>query len=451
MLYGGGVERAIGRKAVMMGIYLVLIGVTFGMFKTVPGGFVPGQDKQYLVGFAQLPDGATLDRTEDVIRRMSEIALKQPGVEAAVAFPGLSINGFTNSSNAGIVFASLKPFEERKTADLSGGAIAMQLNQKYAGIKEAFIAMFPPPPVAGLGTIGGFKLQIEDRAGLGYDALDEATKAFLAKARAAPELVGLFSSYQVNVPQLYADLDRTKARQLSVAMTDVFDTLQIYLGSLYVNDFNKFGRTYSVRVQADAQYRARADDVGRLQVRSNTGEMVPLAALLKVSSISGPERAMRYNGFLSADINGNAAPGFSYGRGAGRGRAHRGGNPAARLQLRVDRADVSGNSGGQFRAGGLSARDPAGVPGAGGAVREPRAAAVDHHDRADGSACGHDRRLADRRRQQRVHPDRSDRAGRPVGEERHPDRRVRARAGVRRQAHRSRRRSRRAACDCARS
>jgi multidrug efflux pump len=189
----------------------------------------------------------------------------------------------------------------------------MQLNQKYAGIKEAFIAMFPPPPVAGLGTIGGFKLQIEDRAGLGYNALDEAVKAFLAKARATPELVGLFSSYQVNVPQLYADLDRTKARQLSVATTDVFDTLQIYLGSLYVNDFNKFGRTYSVRVQADAQYRARADDVGRLQVRSNTGEMVPLAALLKVSSISGPERAMRYNGFLSADINGNAAPGFSTG------------------------------------------------------------------------------------------------------------------------------------------
>ena len=311
--YSGGVKRVISRKAVMMGVYLVLVGITFGLFKTVPGGFVPGQDKQYLVGFAQLPDGATLDRTEEVIRRMSEIALTQPGVESAIAFPGLSINGFTNSSNAGIVFAGLKPFAERKTADLSGGAIAMQLNQKYSGIKEAFIAMFPPPPVAGLGTIGGFKLQIEDRAGLGYTALDEATKAFMAKAMAAPELIGLFTSYQVNVPQLYADLDRTKARQLSVAVTDVFDTLQIYLGSLYVNDFNKFGRTYSVRVQADAQYRARADDVGRLKVRSNTGEMVPLAALMKVSAISGPERAMRYNGFLSADINGNAAPGFSTG------------------------------------------------------------------------------------------------------------------------------------------
>jgi multidrug efflux pump len=284
------------------------------MFRAVPGGFVPSQDKQYLVGFAQLPDGATLDRTEDVIRRMSDIALRQPGIESAVAFPGLSINGFTNSSNAGIVFVTLKPFEERKTPGLSGFAIAGELNKKFAGIKEAFIAMFPPPPVQGIGTIGGFKLQIEDRVGRGYEALDDATKAFLAKARATPELAGIFSGYQVNVPQLYADIDRTKARQLGVAVTDVFETMQIYLGSLYVNDFNKFGRTYSVRVQADAKYRARADDVGQLKVRSASGEMIPLSALLKVRQSAGPERAMRYNGFLAADINGGAAPGFSSGQ-----------------------------------------------------------------------------------------------------------------------------------------
>ena len=311
--YSGGVKHVISRKALMMGVYLALVAVAFGLFKAVPGGFVPGQDKQYLVGFAQLPDGATLDRTEDVIRRMSDIALKQPGVESAVAFPGLSISGFTNSSNAGIVFVTLKPFAERKGADLSGGAIAGQLNQKFSAIPEAFTAMFPPPPVQGLGTIGGFKLQIEDRAGLGYDALNEATKAFIAKASQAPELAGVFSGFQVNVPQLYADIDRTKARQLGVAVTDVFDTMQIYLGSLYVNDFNKFGRTYSVRVQADAQFRARADDVGQLKVRSNGGEMVPLAALLKVKHSAGPERAMRYNGFLSADVNGGAARGFSSG------------------------------------------------------------------------------------------------------------------------------------------
>ena len=187
------------------------------------------------------------------------------------------------------------------------------MNVKFATIQEAFIAMFPPPPVEGLGTIGGFKLQIEDQAGLGYDALNDATKAFLAKAAQTPEIAGLFSSYQVNVPQLYADIDRTKARQLGIPVTDVFDTMQIYLGSLYVNDFNRFGRTYSVRVQADAPFRARADDVGQLKVRAASGDMVQLAALLRVKASAGPERAMRYNGFLTADINGGAAPGFSSG------------------------------------------------------------------------------------------------------------------------------------------
>jgi multidrug efflux pump len=311
--YSGGVRRLLSRKTVIMGLYLVLVAATFGMFKTVPGGFVPAQDKQYLVGFAQLPDGATLDRTEEVIRRMGDIALKQPGVESAIAFPGLSINGFTNSSNAGIIFLSLKPFEERKTPDLSGGAIAQALNGQFGGIQEAFIAIFPPPPVQGLGVVGGFKMQIEDRNGLGYQALDEATKAFLAKAYTTPELTGMFTGFQVNVPQLYADLDRTKAHQLGVAVTDVFDTLQIYLGSLYVNDFNQFGRTYSVRVQADAAFRGRADDIGRLEVRSQSGEMIPLSALLNVKPSAGPERAIRYNGFLSADINGGPAPGYSSG------------------------------------------------------------------------------------------------------------------------------------------
>jgi multidrug efflux pump len=312
--YSGGVTRALSRKALMLGVYAVLALATAGLFKAVPGGFVPQQDKQYLIGFAQLPDGATLDRTEEVIRRMGEIALKHPGVENAVAFPGLSINGFTNSSNSGIVFTPLKPFDQRKAANMSGAAIAAQLNKEFAAIPDAFIAIFPPPPVQGLGTTGGFKLQIEDRASLGYEALDAATREFLGKAYQAPELAGLFSSFQVNVPQLYADIDRTKARQLGVPLTEVFDTLQTYLGSLYVNDFNKFGRTYSVRVQADAQYRARAEDVGMLKVRSSTGEMVPLSALMNVRPSAGPERAMRYNGFLAADVNGRAAPGFSSGQ-----------------------------------------------------------------------------------------------------------------------------------------
>ena len=313
-VYGRGVQHAIRRRMPALVIYVALVVLTLGLFKAVPGGFVPAQDKQYLIGFAQLPDGATLDRTEDVIRRMTDITLKTPGVEHAVAFPGLSINGFTNSANSGIVFATLKPFAERRDAALSAGAIAGQLNAQYAGIQDAFIVMFPPPPVTGLGTTGGFKLQLEDRGGLGYEALDKATKAFLAKASQAPELAGLFTSFQVNVPQLYADIDRTKARQLGVAVADVFDTLQIYLGSLYVNDFNRFGRTYGVRVQADAAYRAHPEDVGQLKVRSASGAMVPLAALMRVEPSAGPDRAMRYNGFLSADISGGAAPGYSSGQ-----------------------------------------------------------------------------------------------------------------------------------------
>ena len=311
--YASSVKAIIPRRVAVLAIYALMLGATMLLFRTVPGGFVPGQDKQYLVGFAQLPDGATLDRTEDVIRRMSEIAMKQPGAEHAVAFPGLSINGFTNSSNSGIVFVTLEPFKDRKTPELSGNAIALALNQKFASIQDAFIAMFPPPPVQGLGQIGGFKLEIEDRTGQGYEALDVATKAFMAKAMQAPELTQLFSSFQVNVPQLYADIDRTKARQLGVAVTDVFETMQIYLGSLYANDFNKFGRTYSVRVQADAKYRARADDISQLKVRSASGQMVPLAAVLNIKPSAGLERAMRYNGFLASDVNGAAAPGFSSG------------------------------------------------------------------------------------------------------------------------------------------
>lgn len=312
-VYGSGVAGVLRHKGVTLGAYAVLIGATAWLFHTVPAGFIPSQDKQYLVSFAQLPDAASLDRTEGVIRQMSDIALKHPGVESAVAFPGLSINGFTNSPNSGIVFVTLKPFAERTAPEQSGGAIAMQLNMKFRAIDGAFVAVFPPPPVQGLGTIGGFKLQIQDRAALGNDALNDALQAFLAKARQQPELAGMFSSFQINVPQLYADVDRTRAQQLGVAITEVFDTLKIYLGSLYANDFNKFGRTYQVRVQADAPFRAHAEDIALLKARNDRGEMVPLTSLLKISQSHGPDRAMRYNGFPAADVNGAPAPGYSTG------------------------------------------------------------------------------------------------------------------------------------------
>jgi multidrug efflux pump len=311
-------ERSVGallrRKGLALGVYAMLALCAAFMFTIVPKGFVPAQDKQYLVGFAQLPDAASLDRTDAVIRRMSDIALHVPGVEASVAFPGLSINGFTNAPNAGIVFFSLKPFHERHGKAQSGPGIAEAINQRLGAIPDAFIMVFPPPPVNGLGTIGGFKLIVEDRANLGYDALYRAVTAMQGRAWADKQLAGVFSSFQVNVPQLFADVDRIKAKQLGVPLATIYQTLQVNLGSLYVNDFNQFGRTYQVRVQADAAFRSKADDIDQLKVRSSTGEMIPLSSLMRVRDSYGPDRVQRYNAYVSADVNGGAAPGVSSGQ-----------------------------------------------------------------------------------------------------------------------------------------
>ncbi len=312
--YGRGVGGVVRHKGMMMLVYVLLLGATVLLGRAVPMGFVPAQDKEYLISFAQLPNGASLDRTEAVIREMTDIALKQPGVQSAVAFPGLSVNGFTNSSSAGIVFVTLKPFAERGDANLSANAIAATLQQRYAGLKEAFVAIFPPPPVMGLGTLGGFKLQLEDRGALGYEALNAAVGAFVTKAMQTPELGPTFSSYQINVPQLDVDLDRVKAKQQGVSVGEVFDTMQIYLGSLYVNDFNSFGRVYQVRVQADAPFRAESGDIGLLKTRNDRGDMVPLSSLVRVAPSYGPEMVVRYNGYTAADINGGPAPGFSSGQ-----------------------------------------------------------------------------------------------------------------------------------------
>lgn len=312
--YVGIVGRVIRGSGIALVLYAGLMVLTYFGFATTPTGFVPPQDKQYLVAFAQLPDAASLDRTEDVIKRMSDIALKQDGVEAAIAFPGLSINGFTNSPNAGIVFVTLKPFDQRKDPSQSAGAIAGALNGKYAAIEDAYMAIFPPPPVQGLGTIGGFRLQIEDRGNLGYDELYKETMNVIGKSQSVPELAALFTSYTVNVPQVDAAIDREKAKTHGVAISDIFDTLQVYLGSLYANDFNRFGRTYQVNVQAEQQFRQDADQIGQLKVRNNLGEMIPLATFIKVSDTAGPDRVMHYNGFITAEINGAAAPGYSSGQ-----------------------------------------------------------------------------------------------------------------------------------------
>ena len=312
--YVGGVKRIVGKGKLALVVYAGLIALTWFGFSHVPTGFVPGQDKQYLVAFAQLPDAASLDRSDDVIRRMSAIALKQPGVEHAVAFPGLSINGFTNSTNSGIVFVTLKPFEDRRSADLSAGAIAGALNQKFGAIQDAYIAVFPPPPVMGLGTIGGFRMQIEDRSDRGFDELYKQTQNLIAASRKDPALAGLFSSFQVSVPQVDADVNREKAKAEGVNLGDVYQTMQAYMGSLYVNDFNRFGRTYQVNVSADPAFRHTPEDILQLKTRNAQGQMVPLGSFVTVQHGAGPDRVQHYNGYPTAEINGGPAPGFSSGQ-----------------------------------------------------------------------------------------------------------------------------------------
>src|SRR5499425_1000532 len=312
--YAGALRLTMRHGAVALTIYAGLIVLTAFSFRSVPDGFIPAQDKQYLVAVAQLPPAASLDRTEAVTRRIAEIALKQPGISHAVEFAGMSVNGFTQSSSASLIFFPLDDFSQRSSRALSGRAIAAALNQKMASIQDAFVMVVTPPPVIGLGTLGGFKLQVEDRADAGPQALFAALSEALGKAYQNPALGGAFSTYQINVPQLDVDVDRVKVKRENVKLSDVFETLQVYLGSLYVNDFNRFGRTYEVVAQADAPFRAQLDDILPLKTRNANGEMVPLGSVINVSQSFGPDVVQRYNAYASADINGGPAPGFSSGQ-----------------------------------------------------------------------------------------------------------------------------------------
>ncbi len=311
--YGAAVAGVLRKSAIALVLYVGLVYLTGWSFTKVPTGFVPTQDKQYLIAFAQLPDGASLERSDAVMRKMGEIGLNHPGVESAVQFPGLSISGFSVAPNAGIVFFCLKDFDQRKSPELSGPAIAEALNAQFAGIQEAYILTVMPPPVNGIGQIGGFKMFVEDRAGLGYDALYQNTQALIGQGYASGRLAGLFSTFTVNVPQLEAEIDRVKAKSQGVPLQNLFETMQIYLGSLYVNDFNMFGRTWQVIAQADASFRDRADDITRFKTRNAAGQMVPLGTLVTVKESYGPDKVMRYNGYPAAEVNGGAAPGVSSG------------------------------------------------------------------------------------------------------------------------------------------
>ena len=295
-------------------VYGGLIALTYFGFNAVPSGFVPDEDKQYVVAIAQLPPAATVERSEEVNREMGEIGLKTPGVSGAVQFTGMSVNGLVPSSSSSLCFFALDDFEKRKSKNLSAKAIAATLNQKLAAIKDAFIIVVPAPAIQGMGTVGGFKLSVEDRGDLGSDALYAAVQEALKKAYQNPAIAGEFSTYQINVPQLNVNVDREKVKRQNVKLSDVFQTLQVYLGSLYINDFNKFGRTYQVVAQADAPYRSHVEDILPLQTRNGAGQMVPLGSLLTVDQTFGPDIVQRYNAYRSADINAGAAPGYSSGQ-----------------------------------------------------------------------------------------------------------------------------------------
>ncbi|MDB6132990.1 MAG: transporter, hydrophobe/amphiphile efflux family [Verrucomicrobiales bacterium] len=315
--YGWGVQKTLRFSLVALLVYGGLIFLTAKVFNKVPTGFIPAQDKQYLIAIGSLPNGTSLERTEAVIRRMSEIALETPGVANSVAFPGLSISGFTTSANAGIAFICLKDFEERKTEETSGNAIAAVIQKRlFQEIPDALVIVVPPPPVNGLGTSGGFKVQIQDRASLGYKQLYEVTQKVMAKARQNPAFdpQQVYSNFQINVPQLQIDDNRVKAIAQGVNLQELYATLQIYLGSLYVNDFNRFGRTYKVVVQADEPFRRTREDISKLKVRNAQGAMIPISSLIHVSDSFGPDRVMHYNSFPAADINATPAAGYSSGQ-----------------------------------------------------------------------------------------------------------------------------------------
>ena len=311
--YANGVGSVIRKSAVAIIFYVGLVVLRAGVSTRCPRASCPPRISNTWWPLPSCPT-ASLDRTEAVMRKMADIGMKTPGIQDAVQFPGLSISGFSVSPNSGIIFFGLKPFEERTTPELSGMAIAGALNQGFSGIQEAFVLAVPPPPVMGLGAIGGFKLFVEDRGDLGYDQLNQNLQNLMSKGQQTPGLGGLFSTFTVNVPQLDADIDRVKAKTQGVPLQNLFETMQIYLGSLYVNDFNRFGRTYQVIAQADSDFRNRPEHITGLKTRNRRAKWFRWALLVKVKESYGPDRAVRYNGYPAAEINGGPRPGFSSGQ-----------------------------------------------------------------------------------------------------------------------------------------
>jgi hydrophobe/amphiphile efflux-1 (HAE1) family protein len=316
LMYGGFVRRSLRLAIIALVLFGGLLYLTGKIFNQVPAGFVPTSDKGYLIAFAQLPDAASIERTRNVTKEMKEIALSIPGVSHVMELPGFSLftGGGGTMPNAGTLFLILDDFEKRgKHPEQSMGAILGEISARYGAMQEAMVFCFPPPPVDGVGNAGGFKMMIKDNTSQGKDALAGAAFDMMMKANAIPGLTSVFTTMRPNVPQLVVDVDRVKAKSMGVRLADIFDTLQTCLGSVYVNDFNRFGRVYQVTAQAEPKYRVSPSDITRLKVRNDRNEMVPLGALVQVKETTGLDVAGSFNTAASADLSGSTLPGISSG------------------------------------------------------------------------------------------------------------------------------------------
>ncbi|HEE0393133.1 TPA: multidrug efflux RND transporter permease subunit SdeB [Serratia marcescens] len=303
--YQRGVSRVLGRRGAVFVVYLLLLAAAGVMFKTVPGGFIPTQDKLYLIGGVKMPEGASLERTDAVIRKMSAIGLSVDGVTDAVAFPGLNALQFTNTPNTGTVFFAL---ESLSTRTRTAAQINAEINARISQIQEGFAFSIMPPPILGIGQGSGYSLYVQDRGGLGYGALQTAINTMSGAIMQTPGMGFPISSYQATVPQLDAKIDRDKAKAQGVPLNALFSTLQTYLGSSYINDFNRYGRTWKVMAQADGQFRDSVEDIANLRTRNDKGEMVPIGSMVSIGTTYGPDPVIRYNGFPAADLIGDADP-----------------------------------------------------------------------------------------------------------------------------------------------
>jgi HAE1 family hydrophobic/amphiphilic exporter-1 len=312
--YGATTRTFLRLAVVMLVIYGGLLALTSWQFGRAPTGFIPEQDQGYLITVVQLPPGASLARTDAVVKQATKLILETEGIDHAVPFAGFDGATFTNASNAGAIFSRFASFEDREAKGLTANRLLAELNQKLASIQDAFIITIAPPPVRGIGTGGGFKLMVEDRTGRGLPALEAAAQDVVARANQTPGLAGVFSLFNTRTPKVYADIDRVRAEMLGVPASRIFETLEVYLGSVYINDFNLLGRTFRVTAQADGRFRQDIREVGDYKTRSDSGGMVPLSAVATFRDLTGPYRVPRYNLFPAAEVQGATLPGFSTGQ-----------------------------------------------------------------------------------------------------------------------------------------